>query len=58
MRTVVDYDKVMVLEQGKLVEFGAPATLLRDTNSHFYGMCAAAGSAELAALQSMAKGSE
>ena len=55
---MVDYDKVMVLDQGKLVEFGAPATLLRDTNSHFYGMCAAAGSAELAALQSMAKDNE
>ncbi|KZV72757.1 ATP-binding cassette transporter [Peniophora sp. CONT] len=57
LRTVVDYDKVMVLEQGKLVEFGPPAVLLRDTSSHFYGMCAAAGSAELAALQSMAKDS-
>ena len=54
---MVDYDKVMVLEQGKLVEFGAPATLLRDTSSHFYRMCAAAGSAELAALQSMVKDS-
>ncbi|VDB88774.1 unnamed protein product [Peniophora sp. CBMAI 1063] len=57
LRTVADYDKVMVLDQGKLVEFGAPAALLRDTNSHFYSMCAAAGSAELAAIQSMAKDS-
>ena len=32
----VDFDKVMVLNDGKIVEQGAPRELLKDTNSQFY----------------------
>jgi len=34
--TVLDYDRIMVLKQGKLVEFDTPKTLLEDRRSLFY----------------------
>ena len=30
LKTIVDYDKVMVMEQGRVVEMGSPWDLLRD----------------------------
>ena len=33
--TVADYDKVMVLQAGKLLELGSPAALLEDSASAF-----------------------
>ncbi|KAH7101269.1 ATP-binding cassette transporter [Auriculariales sp. MPI-PUGE-AT-0066] len=35
LRTVMDADKVMVLDAGRLVEFGSPAQLLSDANGIF-----------------------
>ncbi len=29
MNTVIDYDKILVLEAGKIVEYGSPEELLR-----------------------------
>ena len=34
---------MMVLEDGRIAEFDAPATLLANPNSIFRGMCKAAG---------------
>ena len=36
----MDYDRVIVLQQGKICEFGAPQTLLADRNSLFSAMVA------------------
>ena len=36
LSTILDFDKVMVLNDGKIVEQGAPRELLKDTNSQFY----------------------
>ncbi|CAI9738032.1 resistance-associated 1 [Octopus vulgaris] len=43
LNTILDYDKVMVLDAGKLVEFGKPEALLKDPDSLFYGMVKDAG---------------
>ena len=43
INTVVDYDKVLVLDQGKIVEFDAPAELLKNENSMFYALAKNAG---------------
>ncbi|XP_060584157.1 multidrug resistance-associated protein 1-like [Ruditapes philippinarum] len=38
LNTVMDYDRIMVLDKGKLAEFDTPAFLLDNTESIFYGM--------------------
>lgn len=36
--TVLHCDKVMVMDQGKILEFDSPNKLLEDTQSAFYGL--------------------
>jgi ABC-type multidrug transport system fused ATPase/permease subunit len=54
LRTVIDYDRVMLLDQGKIVEFDDPAVLLSDPSSQFYGLCQATGENEFAMLKNLA----
>ncbi|KAJ6482536.1 multidrug resistance-associated ABC transporter [Mycena sanguinolenta] len=54
LRSIIDYDRVMVLEEGRIVEFNRPKTLLEDPSSVFHGMCKATGNDEFAKLQSIA----
>ncbi|KAH7906727.1 multidrug resistance-associated ABC transporter [Hygrophoropsis aurantiaca] len=54
LRTVIDYDRVMILDEGRIVEFDSPATLLSDTSSRFYGLCKATGKNEFSTLMKMA----
>jgi len=54
LRTVVDYNRVMLLDEGRIVEFDTPARLLSDPNSRFYGLCKATGKNEFAVLKRMA----
>ncbi|RXW13458.1 hypothetical protein EST38_g12398 [Candolleomyces aberdarensis] len=54
LRTVIDYDRVMLLDQGRIIEFDKPSTLLSDSSSHFYALCKATGKEEFAHLQTMA----
>ncbi|KAJ7691594.1 P-loop containing nucleoside triphosphate hydrolase protein [Mycena rosella] len=54
LRTVIDYDRVMVLDQGRIAEFDRPGVLLRDANSKFYALCKATGKEEFAVLRKMA----
>ena len=44
----------MLLEQGKIVEFDTPATLLSNPQSKFYGLCKATGKQEFGVLKKMA----
>lgn len=39
LRTIIDFDKVMLLEAGRLVEFDTPVALLSRIDSRFYALC-------------------
>ncbi|KAF8178262.1 multidrug resistance-associated ABC transporter [Pholiota molesta] len=54
LRTVIDYDRVMLLERGSIVEFDRPATLLSNPESKFYALCKATGQEEFALLKKLA----
>ncbi|CAJ0593581.1 unnamed protein product [Cylicocyclus nassatus] len=43
LNTIMDYDRVMVMEAGKVAEFAPPQQLLSNRNSIFYSMAASAG---------------
>ncbi|XP_055943743.1 multidrug resistance-associated protein 1-like [Argiope bruennichi] len=43
INTVLDYDKIVVLENGNIVEVGNPSNLLENQNSRFYSMNKQAG---------------
>lgn len=36
--TVLDYDKIMVIERGRLLEFDSPESLLKNDKSKLYEM--------------------
>ncbi|XP_071151901.1 multidrug resistance-associated protein 1-like isoform X2 [Mytilus edulis] len=42
LNTILDYDKVMVLDQGLIKEYDSPDSLLKDKTTVFYGMAKAA----------------
>jgi len=44
--SIADYDKILVLDQGRVAEFDSPVNLLTNANSHFYRLLHAARSAE------------
>ncbi|CAM9243656.1 unnamed protein product [Choristocarpus tenellus] len=46
LHTIIYYEKVMVLERGRLMEYAAPATLLNDPNSLFHALCEKTGALE------------
>eukprot|EP00300_Choanocystis_sp_HF-7_P031235 c40430_g1_i1.p1 GENE.c40430_g1_i1~~c40430_g1_i1.p1 ORF type:complete len:697 (+),score=203.27 c40430_g1_i1:197-2092(+) len=43
LNTVIDYDKILVMDQGRVVEFGSPAQLLRDSGGFFSNLVAQTG---------------
>ncbi|KAL0565394.1 hypothetical protein V5O48_016631 [Marasmius crinis-equi] len=54
LRTVIDYDRIMLLDQGRIVEFDQPGKLLAQTTSRFYALCKATGKEEFAMLKKLA----
>ena len=36
IKTIISYDKILVLDNGKTIEFDSPENLLNDKNSLFY----------------------
>ncbi|KAI8387430.1 P-loop containing nucleoside triphosphate hydrolase protein [Blakeslea trispora] len=53
LHTVIEYDRILVLDQGQIVEFDSPLTLISDTESVFYKMCRNSG--EFESLFALAK---
>jgi ABC-type multidrug transport system fused ATPase/permease subunit len=53
LQTIIDYDKVLVLDQGEVIEYGDPYELINKEKGTFRGMCEMTGDFEL--LQKDAK---
>ena len=53
LQTIVDYDKVLVLDKGRVVEYGHPWELIKIKDGMFRGMCDSSG--EYAGLAKAAK---
>ncbi|CAF4697955.1 unnamed protein product [Rotaria socialis] len=57
LRTIIDSDRVMVLQNGKLLEFDRPYHLIRNPYSHFTSLVEQTGSGEAEHLRNMAENS-
>ncbi|KAG9092399.1 hypothetical protein FS749_015765 [Ceratobasidium sp. UAMH 11750] len=55
LRTIIDYDKVIVLDQGRIAEYDEPSKLLTDPASKFHALCKASGTRQFAILKQMAE---
>ncbi|KAH8664360.1 ABC transporter type 1, transmembrane domain-containing protein [Xylariales sp. PMI_506] len=53
LATIVDYDKVLVLDHGSVVEYGHPWELLKNSEGQFRSMCETSG--DLDSLEKAAK---
>ena len=51
---MIDYDRVMLLEAGRIVEFDTPGNLLANRESKFYALCKATGKEEFSTLRRLA----
>jgi len=49
-----DSDRVLVLDKGRVLEYGRPVDLMRDQSSAFHRLCMAQGEEEYEKLMSMA----
>eukprot|EP01130_Rhizamoeba_saxonica_P014094 TRINITY_DN6105_c0_g1_i2.p1 TRINITY_DN6105_c0_g1~~TRINITY_DN6105_c0_g1_i2.p1 ORF type:complete len:864 (-),score=163.95 TRINITY_DN6105_c0_g1_i2:58-2649(-) len=58
LNTIMDVDKIMVMEKGRLVEFDTPTNLLSDQTSIFYDMVQATGPTSAKQLTDIAFGRE
>jgi ABC-type multidrug transport system fused ATPase/permease subunit len=47
LQTIIDYDKVLVLDKGEIVEFGDPFDLVSKSDGVFHGMCEMSGDLEV-----------
>ena len=56
LRTVLDYHKIIVMDEGRVVEMGSPRQLAEEKGSVFRAMIAAQGPAEEEALMSELEG--
>jgi len=43
LNTIIDYDRVLVMDAGKVAEFDSPNALLKDSDSLFFKLAKQAG---------------
>jgi ATP-binding cassette, subfamily C (CFTR/MRP), member 1 len=48
--TIIDSDRILVLDAGRVIEFASPSSLLSDESSSFSGLCKRTGPAQYRAL--------
>lgn len=53
LHSVIEYDRILVMNQGKVLEFDSPWNLIQDEKSTFYNMCRKSGEFDI--LYSLAK---
>jgi ATP-binding cassette subfamily C (CFTR/MRP) protein 1 len=58
LNTIIDYDRVLVLDHGRIKEFDTPAQLLRDHQGTFSAMVRETGASNAAVLQALANAAE
>lgn len=59
LRTVIDYDRLIVLDRGRVAEFDTPYNLIKKEGGIFHGMCLKSGTfAELEAASRVRQTSE
>ncbi|KAJ9101770.1 hypothetical protein QFC21_003109 [Naganishia friedmannii] len=46
LRTIIDFDHVIVLDKGRIVEEGSPLELIKSSSSAFHSLCSADGPVE------------
>ena len=56
IKTIADYDKICVLDKGKVIEFGRPLELMEKEGGVFQSMCEQSG--EMEELRRLARGAE
>ncbi|EIW65943.1 hypothetical protein TREMEDRAFT_35758 [Tremella mesenterica DSM 1558] len=54
LATIMNYDRVAVLDKGRVLEYGRPTDLMRDSTSAFAALCMAQGEEEFSRLSTMA----
>ena len=47
LQTIIDYDKVLVLDKGEVIEYGDPFDLVNQEGGIFRGMCEMSGDLEI-----------
>jgi ATP-binding cassette subfamily C (CFTR/MRP) protein 4 len=57
LHTIMDYDVVLVMDDGRAVEFGSPKVLLQDDNGIFTNLVEATGVESASALRKIANSS-
>lgn len=56
LNTIIDSDKILVLEKGRVAEFDTPKNLVKNEKSLFVSMLDQTGAANAKALKSIALG--
>ncbi|GAA5864423.1 hypothetical protein JCM1840_000490 [Sporobolomyces johnsonii] len=56
LRTIIDFDRILVLDKGHLIENGSPSDLIKDPTSHFHSLCRSGGKNEFRLLCRMSEG--
>ncbi|KAM9936028.1 hypothetical protein OXX80_004406, partial [Metschnikowia pulcherrima] len=55
LRSIIDYDRILVMDAGRVVEYDDPYALISNKETLFYSMCENSG--ELDSLTKLAKAS-